>query len=39
LMQLDQELQLAPAKAPRTAAWFGEWEQAVARLRQNPGER
>jgi uncharacterized protein len=39
LVQLDQELQLAPAKAPRTAAWFGEWEQAVARLRQNPGER
>ncbi len=34
LIQLARELQLAPAKAPRTAAWFGEWEQAVAHLRQ-----
>jgi rSAM/selenodomain-associated transferase 1 len=34
LIQLARELRLAPAKAPRTAAWFGEWEQAVAHLRQ-----
>jgi rSAM/selenodomain-associated transferase 1 len=34
LMQLGRELRLAPAKAPRTAAWFGEWERAVAHLRQ-----
>jgi rSAM/selenodomain-associated transferase 1 len=33
LIQLARELQLAPAKAPRTAAWFGEWRQAVAQLR------
>ena len=32
LMQLDQELRIAPQKAPRTAAWFAEWEEAVARL-------
>lgn len=33
LIQLARELQVAPAKAPRTAAWFAEWEQAVAHLR------
>ncbi len=38
LIQLARELRLAPAKAPRTAAWFGEWEQAVAHLRQCLGE-
>jgi uncharacterized protein len=38
LIQLAHELRLAPAKAPRTAAWFGEWEQAVAHLRQCLGE-
>jgi len=32
LVQLAGELRIAPARAPRTAAWFGEWEQAVARL-------
>jgi rSAM/selenodomain-associated transferase 1 len=32
LILLSQELQLSPAKAPRTAAWFGEWEQAVAQI-------
>lgn len=34
LLQLAQELRLSPAKAPRTAAWFSEWEEAVARLRE-----
>ena len=34
LLQLDRELRLAPASAPRTAAWFSEWEQAIAHLRQ-----
>jgi rSAM/selenodomain-associated transferase 1 len=29
---LARELRLAPAKAPRTAAWFNEWEQEVAQL-------
>ena len=32
LILLAQELQLAPAKAPRTAGWFSEWQQAVAQL-------
>ncbi|MGB2667355.1 MAG: TIGR04282 family arsenosugar biosynthesis glycosyltransferase [Candidatus Acidiferrum sp.] len=33
LILLARELELAPEKAPRTAAWFGEWQQAVAQLR------
>jgi uncharacterized protein len=33
LILLARELQVAPAKAPRTASWFGEWQQAVAQLR------
>src|SRR5712671_8232692 len=33
LILLDRELRLAPAKAPRTAGWFGEWQQAIAQLR------
>lgn len=37
LMQLARELQLAPASAPRTAAWFAEWEQAVEQLRHRIG--
>ena len=32
LILLARELQHAPAKAPRTADWFGEWQQAVAQL-------
>jgi uncharacterized protein len=32
LIQLARELQLAPAKAPRTAGWFGQWQQAIAQL-------
>jgi rSAM/selenodomain-associated transferase 1 len=39
VIKLARELRLAPAKAPRTAAWLGEWEQAVAHLRQSLGER
>jgi rSAM/selenodomain-associated transferase 1 len=38
LILLARELRLTPSKAPRTAAWFGEWEEAVAHLRQGPGE-
>jgi uncharacterized protein len=38
LIQLARELRLAPAKAPRTAAWFGEWDQAVANLSQSSGK-
>jgi uncharacterized protein len=37
LIRLARELRLAPAKAPRTAAWFGEWQQAVAQLRHGMG--
>lgn len=33
LIQLAAELRLAPERAARTAAWFREWEQAVAKLR------
>ena len=33
LILLARELRLAPAKAPRTAGWFGEWRGAVAQLR------
>jgi uncharacterized protein len=33
LILLDRELRLTPAKAPRTAGWFGEWQQVVAQLR------
>ena len=36
---LARELRLAPAKAPRTAAWFGEWDEAVVHLRQCVEER
>lgn len=39
LIVLARELRLAPGKAPRTAAWFGEWEQTVTNMRQNLGER
>jgi len=34
LVLLARELQLAPAKAPRTAVWFAEWQQSVAQLSQ-----
>ena len=32
LILLARELRLAPAKAPRTAAWFAEWHESVAKL-------
>lgn len=32
LLLLARDLRRAPAKAPRTAAWFSEWQQAVAQL-------
>jgi len=35
LVLLAEELRAAPAKAPRTAAWFAEWEPTVTRLRQS----
>jgi len=33
LILLARELQVAPEKAPKTAGWFGDWQQAVAQLR------
>jgi len=38
LVQLARELQRFPQKARRTAAWFREWEQAVAQLPPSTGE-
>jgi uncharacterized protein len=38
LIRLARELQAAPAKAPRTAAWFAEWGQTVAQLALRTGE-
>jgi uncharacterized protein len=38
LTRLAAELQLAPARAPRTAAWLKQWEQA-AQLRTDTGDR
>ncbi len=38
LLRLARELQLAPARAPRTAAWFTEWGQTVAKLPAHTGE-
>jgi len=38
LILLARELRLAPGKAPRTAGWFGEWQQAVASLRHCMGD-
>lgn len=38
LIRLAPELRLAPGRAPRTAAWFAEWEQVIARLRSPMGE-
>ncbi len=32
LIRLARELELTPKRAPRTAAWFAEWEQTVAKL-------
>jgi uncharacterized protein len=32
LIVLAGELRLAPAKAPKTAAWFAEWQESVAQL-------
>jgi rSAM/selenodomain-associated transferase 1 len=38
LTRLAEELRLAPARAPRTAAWLKEWELAAAQLRAGTGE-
>lgn len=38
LTRLCRELQFAPARAPHTAAWLGQWRQVVAQLRPAAGE-
>jgi len=38
LTRLAAELELAPAKAPRTAAWLAEWVRAVAPLKSSLGD-
>jgi glycosyltransferase A (GT-A) superfamily protein (DUF2064 family) len=38
LTRLAEELRLAPARAPRTAAWLKEWDLVAARLRTGKGE-
>jgi hypothetical protein len=38
LVQLAAELRLAPARAPRTAAWLKEWAQTLAQLRTSTAE-
>jgi uncharacterized protein len=38
LTRLAGDLQLAPARAPRTAAWLKQWGQAVAQLRTGAGD-
>jgi hypothetical protein len=32
LILLARELHLSPSRAPRTAGWFAEWQQAVAQI-------
>jgi hypothetical protein len=38
LTRLAAELRLAPARAPRTAAWLKEWEVAAEQLRTGTGK-
>lgn len=38
LVRLAAELKLAPARAPRTAAWMEQWGSVVAQLRTGTGE-
>jgi rSAM/selenodomain-associated transferase 1 len=38
LVRLAAELKLAPARAPRTAAWMKQWGPAVAQLQTGTGE-
>ena len=37
LIALQNELRVAPARAPRTAAWFADWEHVMAPLRKRSG--
>jgi len=36
LIQLAADLRNEPARAPQTAAWLAEWDQAIAQLRTSP---
>jgi uncharacterized protein len=37
LLQLDQELRVAPDRAPRTAVWLKQWERTLGQLRAGTG--
>jgi uncharacterized protein len=39
LARLAAELQLAPARAPRTAAWLKQWQRVMPPLRTSTGDR
>jgi hypothetical protein len=39
LIRLAPELALAPARAPRTAAWFSEWGQSLGQMHRRMGEQ
>jgi len=39
LVLLARELELAPAKAPRTAQWLSEWRPAITQLRHRAGSQ
>ena len=39
LVRLAPELALAPARAPRTAAWFAEWGQVLVQAHRRMGEK
>jgi rSAM/selenodomain-associated transferase 1 len=39
LTRLEEELRLAPGKAPRTAAWFAEWRRGLAESGSSAGAR
>jgi len=38
LIRLGRELEIAPQRAPRTAAWFEKWKQAIAHLKPPTGD-
>lgn len=38
LVRLEEELQLYPSRAPRTAAWLAQWRQVLAQVKAPAGE-
>ena len=35
LVRLDEELRVAPARSPQTAAWFAEWRHVIGQLKSD----